>query len=127
LSASFIGLEVAASLRARDIEVDVVPPGSQSLERVMGPEVGRFIRGVHERHSVVFHLGQTAKRIDGRGLTLSDGTAFETDFVVLGVGVRPSLAVAEQAGLAIDRGIAVNEYLDQRARHLRCRRCRPVA
>jgi NADPH-dependent 2,4-dienoyl-CoA reductase/sulfur reductase-like enzyme/nitrite reductase/ring-hydroxylating ferredoxin subunit len=112
VGASFIGLEVAASLRKRGVAVDVVAPAQQPLERVLCEELGKVVRRLHEEQGVVFHLGETVKRTDGRVVTLSGGSTLDADFLVLGVGVRPSLALAERAGLAMDRGIAVNEYLE---------------
>ena len=113
--ASFIGLEVAASLRNRDIAVEVVAPERVPLERVMGVELGRFIQTLHESHGVVFHLGETVKSIDGHRVSTSGGSTLEADFVVMGVGVRPATALAERAGLTVDRGILVNEYLETSA------------
>jgi NADPH-dependent 2,4-dienoyl-CoA reductase/sulfur reductase-like enzyme/nitrite reductase/ring-hydroxylating ferredoxin subunit len=115
VGASFIGLEVTASLRARGIAVDVVAPENQPLERVLGRELGSVVRGIHEAKGVVFHLGETVRRADGRTIVLSSGEVLEADFLVLGVGVRPSLALAERAGLRIDRGIAVDEHLETSA------------
>lgn len=112
IGASFIGLEVAASLRKREIDVHVVAPGRQPLERVLGQELGRAIRNLHESNGIIFHLGATVKHVDGRKVMLDNETTLEADFVVAGVGVRPSVALAEQAGLKMDRGIVVNEYLE---------------
>jgi apoptosis-inducing factor 3 len=112
VGASFIGLEVSASLRSLGIDVDVIAPGGVPLERVMGPEVGRFVQTLHEGQGVAFHLGQTVTRVDGRAVTLSGGATLDADFVVMGVGVRPATVLAERSGLALDRGIAVNEYLE---------------
>jgi NADPH-dependent 2,4-dienoyl-CoA reductase/sulfur reductase-like enzyme len=81
----------------------------------LGPEIGRFIRGLHEANGVVFHLQDSVTRLEGRTAVLKSGTTLEADFLVLGVGVRPLVALAEQAGLTVDRGVLVNEYLETSA------------
>jgi NADPH-dependent 2,4-dienoyl-CoA reductase/sulfur reductase-like enzyme len=111
IGASFIGLEVAASLRERKLEVGVVgkhPP----LEKVLGRELGNLIRETHEAHGVKFYLGRTPAAIRDREVELDDGTILEGDLVVVGIGVRPETKLAEQVGIATDNGVLVNEYLE---------------
>ena len=113
IGASFIGLEAAAALRARDIEVHVVAPEQRPMERVLGPEMGDFVRALHEEHGVIFHLGDTVVAMDGHDAALQSGAVLQSaDVVVIGVGVRPRLTLAEHAGLAMDRGVVVNQYLE---------------
>lgn len=112
VGASFIGLEVAASLRARGIEVHLVAPAGRPLENVLGPQVGDFLRTLHEDHGVVFHLGEAVAAIDARAVTLKSGKSIPAEMVVAGIGVRPGIALASWAGLALDKGsVAVDEYL----------------
>jgi NADPH-dependent 2,4-dienoyl-CoA reductase/sulfur reductase-like enzyme len=112
IGSSFIGLEVAASLRARNIDVHVIGRETCPMEKILGPDVGNFIRTLHEQHGVTFHLGTTVTSIDEQSVTLQGGERLQADLVVVGIGVRPSIALAEQAGLAINRGVTVNEYLE---------------
>ena len=115
IGASFIGLEVAASLRQREIETHVVAPEKVPMERVLGPDFANFIRALHEERGVVFHLGRTVASIDAEAATLDDGARIECDLVVVGVGVRPALSLAQECGLAVDNGVLVDERLETSA------------
>jgi apoptosis-inducing factor 3 len=111
LGASFIGLEVAASLRARGLEVHVVGPEKVPLARVLGEAVGALVKKVHEEQGVTFHLGTRPAAIEETSVTLANGSRLDADLVVMGVGVTPDVALAEAAGLTVDRGIVVDEQL----------------
>jgi NADPH-dependent 2,4-dienoyl-CoA reductase/sulfur reductase-like enzyme len=112
IGSSFIGLEVAASLRERKLEVAVVGKGSLPLEKVLGRGLGEMIRKIHEEHGVKFHLGRTPAVIQERHVKLDDGTILDCDLVVVGIGVCPNTSLAEAAGISTDNGVLVNEFLE---------------
>src|SRR6266496_1466219 len=112
IGASFIGLEVAWSLRERKLEVAVVGKESLPLEKALGHELGGLARETHEANGVQFHLGRTPAAIQDRYVQLDDGTKLDCDLVVVGIGVRPNIAIAEQAGIATDNGVLVDEFLE---------------
>jgi NADPH-dependent 2,4-dienoyl-CoA reductase/sulfur reductase-like enzyme/nitrite reductase/ring-hydroxylating ferredoxin subunit len=111
IGASFIGLEVAASLRARGASVTVVGPETVPLARVLGDAVGEFVLRVHTGKGVAFRLGRKPQSITAETVVLDDGSTLPANLVVMGVGVRPRTQLAEAAGLKVDRGIVVDEEL----------------
>jgi NADPH-dependent 2,4-dienoyl-CoA reductase/sulfur reductase-like enzyme/nitrite reductase/ring-hydroxylating ferredoxin subunit len=111
VGSSFIGLEVAASLRARKLEVDVVSRDRVPLERVLGTEVGNFVQKLHEDQGVRFRFEANLRAIHADAVELEDGSKLPADLVVLGVGVKPRTDLAKRAGLALENGVVVDERL----------------
>jgi 3-phenylpropionate/trans-cinnamate dioxygenase ferredoxin reductase component len=116
VGAGWIGSEVAASARQRGLEVALIDPLSLPNERIFGAEIGAFYRDVHASRGIELALGEGVAAFEGethvRGVRTSAGRVIECDFAVVGVGVAPRIALAEDAGLEIDNGIVANERLE---------------
>src|SRR5262249_21774530 len=95
----------------RDVAVTVVAPDPLPMARILGDELGCAIRDLHQRHGVSFRLGRKPAGFSSGAVKLDDGAELPADFVVVGIGLLPRLSIVEQAGLAVDRGVKVNEYL----------------
>lgn len=111
VGAGFIGMEAAAALRSRGLEVTVVAPDRVPLERSLGVELGEMLRERHEAEGVRFRLGRQVERIEPDSVLLDDGTVLAADIVVVGIGVEPEVRLAEGAGLATSDGILVDDRL----------------
>ncbi|KJV36796.1 FAD-dependent oxidoreductase [Luteibacter yeojuensis] len=108
VGSSFIGMEVAAALRERKIDVHVIGHEAVPLQRVLGEGLGNMIRALHESHGVHFHLGRKATGYEDGAVVLDDGSKVAAATVILGLGVAPRIALAEAAGLQIDDGVLVD-------------------
>ena len=117
VGSSFIGLEAAASLRQRKLNVQVVTPEQVLLQKLVGADIGKMIQQVHEEKGIQFHFGRKPKSYDGRQLQLDDDSVIEADFVVVGMGVTPRVELAATAGIDCEPednggGIRVDERLE---------------
>lgn len=115
IGASFIGLETAASLRERNIDVTVVGIEERPLEKVLGRDLADFVRRTHETHGVRFRLGRKPVEITPTAVRLDDGSVENCDVIIVGIGVAPDIDLAQRAGLTIDGGIVVDEHLQTSA------------
>ncbi|MBM0256861.1 FAD-dependent oxidoreductase [Micromonospora sp. 4G55] len=115
VGAGWIGLEVAAAARTRGATVTVVETADLPLQRVLGDQLATVFADLHRAQGVTFHFGAQVHEFQGsdrvRAVLLADGTVLPADLVVVGVGVQPNTELAEQAGLAVDNGVLVDDTL----------------
>jgi 3-phenylpropionate/trans-cinnamate dioxygenase ferredoxin reductase subunit len=119
IGAGWIGTEVAASARQMGADVTLIDPGAVPLQRVLGADIGRMIARLHADNGVALRLGTAVAELQGAGrveqVVLGDGRIVPADLVVVGVGVTPRLDLAVQAGLRVDNGVVVDEFLETSA------------
>jgi 3-phenylpropionate/trans-cinnamate dioxygenase ferredoxin reductase subunit len=116
IGAGWIGSEVAASARQLGAQVAIVAPEAVPLERVLGLEIGGIYRDLHTEHGVDLHLSTQIEAIVGNGgaaagVRTTGGSVIEGDLIVVGVGVSPRDELAREAGLSVENGIVVDEFL----------------
>jgi NADPH-dependent 2,4-dienoyl-CoA reductase/sulfur reductase-like enzyme/nitrite reductase/ring-hydroxylating ferredoxin subunit len=115
IGASFIGMEVASSLRARGCEVTVVAPDEVPFQKILGPQIGRLFQDIHQEHGVKFKLGTSVSGFDNErkvsAAMLEDGERLDADLVVVGVGVKPNTDFIEGLVMHQDGGVIVDEYM----------------
>lgn len=116
VGAGFIGSEVAASARQKGLSVTVLEIAEAPLERALGTEMGQIYAEIHREHGVHLRTGEGVVRIEGdervRRVVTTSGAVVECDAVVIGVGIEPETTLAQQAGLAVDNGVVVDEYCE---------------
>ncbi|MDE2408429.1 MAG: FAD-dependent oxidoreductase [Xanthomonadaceae bacterium] len=111
IGSGFIGMEAASALRARGLAVHVVTPEALPLERILGTQLAQHLLDLHQRHDVQFHLQTQAEHFDGHDLRLANGDTLTVDALLVGIGVRPRIQLADDAGLRIQNGIVVDDRL----------------
>ncbi|TLX22681.1 FAD-dependent oxidoreductase [Thermomonas fusca] len=111
IGSGFIGMEAASALRARGLAVHVVTPEALPLERILGAQLAQHLLGLHQSHGVQFHLQTQAEHFDGSHLRLASGDTLPVDALLVGIGVRPRIQLADAAGLRIQNGIVVDDRL----------------
>jgi NADPH-dependent 2,4-dienoyl-CoA reductase/sulfur reductase-like enzyme len=111
VGASFIGMEVASSLKERGLDVTVVARESKPFEKVFGPELGSFLQSLHEDHGIEFRLEAEVQEVNAKGVLLGDSSTVDAERVVLGLGVEPDVRLAKGAGLEVEDGVVVDPFL----------------
>lgn len=124
IGGGYIGLEAAAVLRSRGIDVTVVEAQDRLLARVTGDVVSAHLLSAHRRAGVEFRLGCSLIRAEATGdgarsrVVLDDGTSLETDQIIVGIGMLPNIEVLERAGAEVNNGVVVDELCRTSLEHV---------
>lgn len=113
IGGGYIGLEAAAVAALRGLKVTLVEMADRILQRVAAPQTSDYFRALHQSHGVTILEGVGLDHLSGQdqvtGAKLSDGTELLIDFAIVGIGIAPATTLADQAGLTVDNGIAVDD------------------
>jgi 3-phenylpropionate/trans-cinnamate dioxygenase ferredoxin reductase component len=117
IGGGFIGLEIAAVARTLGKSVTVLEALPRLMSRAVAPIISDFFRELHASRGARIICDAIVSEISGSGgkaqqVVLRDGTAFPADLVIVGVGIVPNVELAQDAGLGVANGVAVNEYLE---------------
>lgn len=114
IGGGYIGLEAAAVLNKLGMQVTVLEMMSRVLERVTSPEISEFYTRIHTEEGVDIRCGVGASGFEGSGnvsrVICDDGSSYDADLVIIGIGIVPNIELAQEAGLKIDNGIVVDEF-----------------
>ena len=114
VGAGFIGAEVAASCRARELDVTMIEALPVPIERAVGRDIGEAVAQLHRDHGVDVRLGVGVEALEGSGrvnrVRLSDGSHVEADVVVVGIGVIPNIDWLEDSGLELGNGVVCDAH-----------------
>jgi NADPH-dependent 2,4-dienoyl-CoA reductase/sulfur reductase-like enzyme len=114
IGGGFIGSELAAALRANEVSVTMVYPEDSLCARVFPSELGQALQEQYRSRGITVHAGENVAGIareGGRFVTTTEAHRLESDLVIAGIGIRPAMELAQQAGLRVDNGIVVDECL----------------
>ncbi len=119
LGSGFIGMEVASVLAQRGVKTTMVFPDERVWQRFFTPEMSAFFEQYYQQRGVAFLRGASAERVEGDGrvsaVVASDRKRLACDVIVAGIGVVPNDELARDAGIRVDNGVVVNEYLETSA------------
>lgn len=122
LGGGLIGCEFANDLLARSIAPTVIDPATAALSRLLPPAASAWLQAKLEAAGVRFRFGVAAARVDralgAHTLTLTDGSVLEADLVLSAIGLRPRIALAQAAGLGVNRGVVTDRWLATSAPHV---------